>query len=57
MNTARISLTFLAVLLAATAGAADAPKRKSGLWEIKTQMAGMPSQGPMQMCVDQPATT
>ena len=53
MNTARISLTLLAALLAATASAADAPRRKSGLWEVRTQMAGMPSQGPMQMCVDQ----
>ena len=31
MNIARISLTLLAVLLAAPANAADAPKRKSGL--------------------------
>ena len=45
--------TLLAALLAAQANAADLPKRKSGLWEMKTQMAGMPSQGPMQMCVDQ----
>ena len=53
MTAARISLTLLAALLAATASAADAPRRKSGLWEVRTQMAGMPSQGPMQMCVDQ----
>ena len=53
MTTARISLTLLAALLAATASAADVPRRKSGLWEVRTQMAGMPSQGPMQMCVDQ----
>jgi len=53
MNTARISFALLAVLLAATASAADAPQRKSGLWEVRTQMAGMPAQGPMQMCVDQ----
>ena len=53
MTAARISLTLLAALLAATASAADVPRRKSGLWEIRTQMAGMPSQGPMQMCVDQ----
>ena len=53
MNTARISLTLLAVLLAAPASAADAPKRKSGLWEVRTEMAGMPSRGPIQMCVDQ----
>ncbi len=53
MTAARISLTLLAALLAATASAADVPRRKSGLWEVRTQMAGMPSQGPMQMCVDQ----
>ena len=53
MTAARISLTLLAALLAATASAADVPRRKSSLWEVRTQMAGMPSQGPMQMCVDQ----
>ena len=50
----RLVLAALAALCALQAGAAaDAPKRKSGLWEVRTQMAGMPSQGPMQMCVDQ----
>lgn len=53
MTAARISLTLLAALLAGTASAADVPRRKSGLWEVRTQMAGVPSQGPMQMCVDQ----
>jgi len=53
MNISRLSFAVFAALLAAQANAADAPKRKSGLWEMKTQMAGMPSQGPMQMCVDQ----
>ena len=53
MTAARISLTLLAALLAGTASAADVPRRKSGLWEVRTQMVGMPSQGPMQMCVDQ----
>lgn len=52
-----LSLLILAALFAGEAGAADAPKRKSGLWEMKTQMsgmpAGMPNSGPMQMCVDQ----
>ncbi len=43
----------LGLALAAAATAADLPKRKSGLWEMKTQMEGVPSQGPMQMCVDQ----
>lgn len=49
----RISLVVLAGLLAAQANAADVPKRKSGLWEMKTQMAGVPPQGPLQMCIDQ----
>jgi hypothetical protein len=40
-------------IFALQANAADAPKRKSGLWEIQMQMPGMPSQGPMQTCVDQ----
>lgn len=48
-------LAFLS-LLAFAAGAVQAadamPKRKSGLWEMKTRMEGMPSPGPMQMCVD-----
>ncbi len=43
----------LPALLAAPAGAADLPQRKSGLWEMTTQMEGVPSQGPVQMCVDQ----
>lgn len=57
MKTARIALSLLAACIASTAAAADVPKRKSGLWEIRTQMsgmpAGMPGQGPMQMCIDQ----
>ncbi|MBS1132644.1 MAG: hypothetical protein H6R16_3646, partial [Proteobacteria bacterium] len=53
MNPLRILPLLLASLFAVQADAADAPRRKSGLWEMKTQMAGMPSQGPMQMCVDQ----
>ena len=52
-----LGLLILATAFASQAGAADAPKRKSGLWEMKTQMsgmpAGMPTQGPIQMCVDQ----
>lgn len=50
-------LLILATLFAGQSAAADAPKRKSGLWEVTTQMsgmpAGMPSRGPIQMCVDQ----
>ena len=52
-----LGLLVLATLLSTEAIAADAPKRKSGLWEMKTQMsgmpAGMPGGGPIQMCVDQ----
>jgi hypothetical protein len=34
--------------------AMDPPKRKSGLWEMKTAMEGMPANmGAMQMCVDE----
>ena len=53
MTALRIAPLLFATLFAAQADAADAPRRKSGLWEMKTQMAGMPGQGPMQMCVDQ----
>lgn len=57
MNSLRLAPCLLALLLASAATAADAPKRKSGLWEVKTQMtgmpAGMPGQGAMQMCIDQ----
>jgi len=50
------SLLLLGLAAAALAGsalAADTPKRKSGLWEINTQMEGMPSMGAMQQCIDQ----
>lgn len=56
MKTTSTALLVFAALLAVQAQAADAPKRKSGLWEMKTQMAGMPpSMGgrPVQMCIDQ----
>ena len=33
--------------------AADAPKRKSGLWEINIRNEGSPNMGPMQQCIDQ----
>ena len=51
-----LSLLLLGLAAASLAGsalAADAPKRKSGLWEINTQMEGMPSMGAMQQCIDQ----
>jgi len=50
------SLLFLGLAAALLAGgvlAADTPKRKSGLWEINSQMEGMPSMGAMQQCIDQ----
>lgn len=36
----------------AAAGTVDMPKRKPGLWKIDTKMAGMPSMGPVQQCID-----
>lgn len=54
MNIVRsVVLLLLAALFAAQSQAADVPKRKSGLWEMKTQMTGLPTQGAMQICVDQ----
>ena len=34
------------------AATTDLPKRKPGLWEIKTHMEGMPAIGAMQQCID-----
>lgn len=51
-----LSLLLLGLAAASLAGgalAADSPKRKSGLWEIKSQMEGMPSMGAIQQCIDQ----
>lgn len=42
-----------AVSFAGSALAADMPKRKAGLWEIKMNMDGAPGMGPMQQCIDQ----
>jgi len=57
MNLPRHALAVTSLVVAAAVStaalAADLPKRKSGLWEMKNQMEGMPSQGAMQMCVDQ----
>lgn len=56
MKMISIAIVALATLFTAQSNAADAPKRKSGLWEMKTQMAGMPpgiGGRPIQMCVDQ----
>lgn len=46
-------LGLVTASLASSALAADAPKRKSGLWEMSMQMDGMPSMGAMQQCIDQ----
>ena len=51
-----LSLFLLGLATASLVGnalAADAPKRKSGLWEIKSQMEGMPNMGAIQQCIDQ----
>ena len=56
VSPARLALALLAALATVPSSAADLPQRKSGLWEIKTQIAGMPGGMPdqaMQMCVDQ----
>lgn len=53
MTALRIIPFVLAAVFTGQANAADVPQRKSGLWEMKTQMVGLPSHGPMQMCVDQ----
>ncbi len=48
-----LAAALAGIAFATVATAADLPRRKSGLWEMKTQMEGMPSGGPIQMCVDQ----
>lgn len=42
-----------ALLIANGAFAADAPKRKPGLWQIETRMAAAPGMGPVKQCVDE----
>jgi len=39
-------------LMACNTWASDAPKRKSGLWEISMVMEGTPGMGPIQQCID-----
>ena len=46
------SVLVLGTMFATEAMAADVPQRKSGLWELRTQMEGMPHPGAMQVCVD-----
>lgn len=46
------------LLLAGPSGlaqAAEMPARKSGLWEMDNRIEGMPTHGPMQICIDQNA--
>lgn len=43
---------LLATALAATAQAADLPKRKPGLWEINVRADGAPAMGAIQQCID-----
>ena len=45
-------LALAASCLAASVHAAELPKRKPGLWELNTQMEGMPSIGAIQQCID-----
>jgi hypothetical protein len=53
-----VPLLFLAVIATSAHAALDVPKRKSGLWEIRTERIGGPPQapatpGPMLMCIDE----
>lgn len=45
-------VALLASSLAAPLSATELPKRKPGLWELKTKMEGMPSIGAIQQCID-----
>lgn len=47
------SVTLAAVLTISSAFAFDAPKRKSGLWEMKMTDAKTPRAQTMQMCIDE----
>src|SRR6185295_162798 len=49
----RIAFLILACLAAAAATAQDAPKRKSGLWEVSMSMPQMPEPMTSRQCVDQ----
>jgi hypothetical protein len=49
---ASLLLLLLGCAVATSAVAGDMPKRKAGLWEMHTQMEGMPGGPPIQMCVD-----
>lgn len=55
MRTSALALACIAVVLALPAAAADLPKRKSGLWEVKTDALNGDKAGgqTMQMCIDE----
>ena len=46
-------VTFLMLAVTGVAVASEAPKRKSGLWEISMVMEGLPNMGAVQQCIDQ----
>lgn len=48
----RIALLAAACAVAASAGAQELPARKPGLWEMSTQITGMPGGATAQQCVD-----
>lgn len=49
-----IALSLATVLLSASATADEMPRRKSGLWQIKMSMDGMPTgAGTMETCIDE----
>jgi hypothetical protein len=48
-----LCLILAAVAAPASAASIDAPKRKSGLWELKVSSPQMPGGHTMQQCVDQ----
>lgn len=55
-NPGLATLLLLGIACATLAGgalAADTPKRKTGLWEIKMQVDGLPDMGAIQQCIDQ----
>ena len=49
----RTAMIFIACFAASAAMAQDAPKRKSGLWEVSMSMAQMPGPMTSRQCVDQ----
>jgi len=49
----RLALVAISCAVAASAAAQDAPKRKSGLWEISMSSAQMPAPMVSRQCVDE----